>query len=172
MRRFAAVLAVVSLVGCSTYQQSKRTAQVGGVLAAAGIVAVGIAVGSEPPDDELQFGPSGASMAAMLLGGIGFWLLIGGLVGMQSFPDETTSPPAGTTTTRAPDPATIERREHAWALTKRAAAFARAGDCPTALAIGRELFDFDRDFHNTVYARDVAIQRCAWPEPAPATPQM
>jgi hypothetical protein len=64
----------------------------------------------------------------------------------------------------------IVRREHAWAQTKRAGEAARAGDCATVLAIGREVYTTDPEFHDTVFARDVAIARCVWPEPATPAP--
>lgn len=64
----------------------------------------------------------------------------------------------------------LARRENAWAMTKRAGAAARAGDCATVLTIGRQVYASDPEFHDTVFARDVAIARCVWPEPATSAP--
>jgi hypothetical protein len=38
------------------------------------------------------------------------------------------------------------------------------------LTIGRQVYASDPEFHDTVFARDVAIARCVWPEPATSAP--
>ncbi|MBA3395211.1 MAG: hypothetical protein H0T89_21360 [Deltaproteobacteria bacterium] len=57
-------------------------------------------------------------------------------------------------------------RDEAWTLTKQAAVVARAGDCPTALAIGTRVRALDLDFHASVFMVDIALARCATSEPA------
>jgi hypothetical protein len=57
----------------------------------------------------------------------------------------------------------------AWDLTKKAAAAARTGDCQTVVSADRALADLDREFRDTVFARDVAIARCLAP-PASTAP--
>jgi hypothetical protein len=58
----------------------------------------------------------------------------------------------------------ITRRERnraaAWDLTKQAADAARREDCTEVQAIDPRVRDLDRDFHMSVFMRDVAIQRC------------
>jgi hypothetical protein len=53
-----------------------------------------------------------------------------------------------------------ETREHAWSLTKAAAAAARTGDCAAVLELDAQVRAVDLDFHNTVFLGDVAIARC------------
>ena len=61
-------------------------------------------------------------------------------------------------------PPMITRRERnraaAWDLTKQAADAARREDCTEVQAIDPRVRDLDRDFHMSVFMRDVAIQRC------------
>ncbi len=58
----------------------------------------------------------------------------------------------------------VTRREHAretaWELTKQAKTAARAEDCTQVQAIDPRVRDLDHDFHNVVFLRDAAIQRC------------
>jgi hypothetical protein len=56
----------------------------------------------------------------------------------------------------APSPSRLT----AWDMTKHAAAAARNGDCATVLGVDRALVELDREFRDTVFARDVAIARC------------
>lgn len=56
-----------------------------------------------------------------------------------------------------------EARRSARAGMTRAAAAARAGDCPTVVAVDRDVAASDREFHDSVFARDVAIARCLEP---------
>ena len=61
-------------------------------------------------------------------------------------------------------PPMVTRRERnraaAWDLTKQAADAARQQDCTQVQAIDPRVRDLDRDFHTSVFMRDVAIQRC------------
>ena len=57
-------------------------------------------------------------------------------------------------------------REDAWAITKHAAAAARAGDCMTVIADEDVVREIDAEFHATIFVRDVAIAGCL----QPATP--
>jgi hypothetical protein len=60
----------------------------------------------------------------------------------------------------------------AWDLTKKAAVAARQGDCQAVASADRALVDIDREFRDTVFARDVAIARClAKPASTPAATQ-
>jgi hypothetical protein len=56
--------------------------------------------------------------------------------------------------------ATFAQRERAWAITREAAAVARAGDCNQVIVLSSQVFELDAEFHSTVFARDVAIARC------------
>ncbi len=55
-------------------------------------------------------------------------------------------------------------REQAWTLTKGAATAARADDCAEVLRIGPRVLELDSTFHAVVFARDVAIAHCLWPD--------
>src|SRR5262249_55898459 len=57
------------------------------------------------------------------------------------------------------EPVTTQR-ERAWQLTRRAADAARADRCDDVREISVQLCDVDSDFRDTVFARDVAIERC------------
>jgi hypothetical protein len=63
--------------------------------------------------------------------------------------------PRRTVTVHTPD-----RREEAWELTKLAAAAARSGNCDLVLVNDKIVRDIDAEFHEVVFMRDVAIQRC------------
>jgi len=52
------------------------------------------------------------------------------------------------------------RRERAIELAKKAATTARADDCATVTSVDAELRDVDVEYHDVVFARDVAIARC------------
>lgn len=146
------------LGGCSTYRQSVTTAKVGGTILASGFV---LAIAASGGKEE---GPVAGSLVVV---GVGGWTAIGGLLGMASLPDDKPAPPPAPTVDREE----LERREQAWQLTKRAGAAARIGDCQTVVALGRQLYGLDRDFHDTVFARDVAVQRCLWPGSQPVPEQ-
>lgn len=53
-----------------------------------------------------------------------------------------------------------EARAEAGRLWKRSAAAARADDCATVRELDPQIRDLDLEFHDTVFARDVAIARC------------
>ncbi len=50
--------------------------------------------------------------------------------------------------------------EEAWQMTKRARDAARAGDCARVKKIEVAVRDKDKGFHDVVFMRDVAIQKC------------
>jgi hypothetical protein len=59
----------------------------------------------------------------------------------------------------------------AWAATQQAAAAARSGDCALVTKLEQFVRELDGEFHDIVFARDVAIARCFAPpaatEPTP-----
>lgn len=60
----------------------------------------------------------------------------------------------------------------AWAATQQAATAARQGDCATVVKLEVFVRELDGEFHDTVFAGDVAIARCfkqAEPAPPPTT---
>jgi hypothetical protein len=60
-------------------------------------------------------------------------------------------------------------RADAWAITKKAAAAARAGDCATVVTLDAQLRVIDEEFYRVVFLGDVAIVRCLpQPEKPPA----
>jgi hypothetical protein len=56
-----------------------------------------------------------------------------------------------------------DTREKAWKLTQAAATAARANDCPAVKSLDARVWDVDIEFHDTVFARDVAIAACLAP---------
>jgi hypothetical protein len=57
-------------------------------------------------------------------------------------------------------------RGTAWAVTQRAAAAARAGDCETVKSLDGAVRTIDEEFHRVVFLADVAISRCLMPPSA------
>lgn len=64
------------------------------------------------------------------------------------------------TAQRETEAARREVQEVVWQITKTAAAHARAGECPRVIELGAKVRVIDRDFYDSVFARDVAIARC------------
>lgn len=52
------------------------------------------------------------------------------------------------------------KQDQAWQLTKRAREQARKGNCKAVQQIEPKVVELDPSFHDVVFARDVAIQRC------------
>jgi hypothetical protein len=59
-----------------------------------------------------------------------------------------------------------QAQDAAWQATKQAAYAARVGDCASVLAADAEVRALDAEFHDTVFAHDVAIARCLAPASA------
>lgn len=79
--------------------------------------------------------------------------VIGALVYIAT--DEKAKEPQGPTLTRRE-----KKRLEAWELTKQAGQAARERDCMQVEAIHPRVRELDLEFHNIVFMRDVAIQRC------------
>jgi hypothetical protein len=57
------------------------------------------------------------------------------------------------------------KQDEAWQLTKRAQAAARKDDCASVSKIEPMVVQLDPSFHDMVFERDVAIDRCLHPRP-------
>lgn len=92
LHRRVAVLALVASLGCSTYQGSKTTAKVGGVILLTGVVAEAVVIGVASGSDNCCGLASPLVLLPILPIGVGLYGLIAGLVGMAIHSDD--DPPA------------------------------------------------------------------------------
>jgi hypothetical protein len=177
MRRWtAAVIVMAMLGGCTTYQQSRTTAQVGGVAVLVGAVFVGVQIARCPPMapcTDLSSGDkvfAGISLSGLL---IGLTLLAGGGLGMLSF-DRPAEPQAQhpAAPQASPRAAPYAPTELVRGITRSAIDSANANDCAAVKRREVDVLELDPRFHDTVFVRDAAIKKCldaAVPaQPAPA----
>ena len=177
----AAVLAItIALTSGCAYHSSRRTAKSGVGLLVAGALSAALAHRSECTyhlDGTGDLGCMWDAVTPMLL--VSGLVVTGvGLAGIAIYdkPEPDVPLPAEQLSAegrrKAVEGVLEKRRDDAWALTKAAAAAARAGDCKTVRKLDRRVLGLDADFHNTVFLADVGIGRCLEPAiTAPLAPQ-
>lgn len=145
---------VVLVTGCTTVKGSLRTAGVATLGAMGGLA---FAVTGEPAGCACPT-PREATGAILFLGG--------GTVAVVSLIaaaflaidiDSSESAPAPTPAV-VDDPLVIHER--VWAMTREAAAMARAHHCEKVKAIELEVRGLDLEFHDTVFSRDAEVSTC------------
>jgi len=156
MVRLLPVCAALTLmVGCTRYQGAQVIMSVGFT---GTIVGGGMFAEASDPEEAI------AVVTYILLPSVA--LLVGGLIAMKVVPEQYAAQRRREETARAEaaraeaHEAVVARNERAWALTKAARAAQLAHDCVRVIALDREVRASDPEFHATVFARDVAIQRC------------
>ncbi|HEX5058195.1 MAG TPA: hypothetical protein VFV99_02490 [Kofleriaceae bacterium] len=141
------VLAACLLAGCAgTPKKNERRAELAIGASLLGVIASSVAMAAVPQGKPvlipltITFG--GLAVASAIVYGVEH----------AKVADEPSGPPP------KPNPA--------WEYTKKAEAAARAGRCDEVRDLDATVLMLDADFHDVVFARDVAIKHCM--EAAPA----
>lgn len=142
----ASALAIVLLLAACGPKNAPRTmhyAQLTLTGALVGVLASSIAAAATKGDTK----------TAMIGVDIGFGGIALASLGVYLIADVTDVPPPTQSAQQKAD-------EEAWSMTKRAQEAARKGDCDRVKKIEPTVKDRDPSFHDTVFMRDAAIQRC------------
>lgn len=172
-RLVATCLVFVMLGGCMTYRGSRKAAKVGAWMLVPAVPSTLLILAGAGAN----YGGAGPSTGTKVVVGVALLgmaslpvavsLVLGGMVGMAIHPTVTPEEREAQEVARQQEQARVQQandavaaRERAWTLSKEASAAARTGDCTGVEARAIQIREIDRDFHDTVFLRDVAIKRC------------
>jgi hypothetical protein len=162
MIRFLSVcVAAALMMACATrYQRARTITIIGGTVTLASGAAT-VSAANNDPEEAITIATwfMLPSLVMLLTGAT--WMKMA--ASEDEVAEQRRAEALRTEQARAQHEALVRTRDRAWLLTQEAIAAARAGNCLQVGVFDREVRASDAEFHATVFARNVAIQRCLAP---------